>query len=50
MGLSLFSQIRGEFKAGSCIITLSWLDYILKIKSYYFILYFNINNNYNVFK
>ena len=45
-GLSLFSKIQDEFKAGSGIVThvLPRL-YFKNIFYYYFILYFNINNN-----
>ena len=49
--LGLFSQILDGFGAGLGIVTPAPSDYILKVIFYYFILYFNINNNndWNVF-
>ena len=45
-GLSLFSQIRDRFKAGSGIVTPTTSRLYFKNIFYYFILYLNINNYY----
>ena len=46
-GLSLFFQIRDEFEAGSSIVTPDSSQLYFKNIFYYFIVYFNINNNNN---
>ena len=47
VGLSLFYQIRDEFESRPGIVTHALSRLYFKNIFYYFILYFNINNNNN---